>query len=88
MLSPTGVLSPMLLRVSTLIFPVTFLKTPGPYLRLQTTTDKRKNFSKIYPQMGQASSQMFNISVPDYRFGGVSNYQLARGARISRFVPF
>jgi len=40
-------------------------KTPGPYLRLQTTTDRRKNFSKIYSQMGQAFSQMFNISVPD-----------------------
>lgn len=43
-------------------------KTPGPYLRLQTTTDKRKNFFKIYSQMGQAFSQMFNISVPDWKF--------------------
>jgi hypothetical protein len=60
----TGVLSPMLSRVSTLVFPVIFLKNPGPYLRLQTTTDKRKNFPKLYSLMGQAFSQMF-ISLPD-----------------------
>jgi hypothetical protein len=40
-------------------------KTPGPYLRLQTTTDTPNSFSKIYSRMGQAFSQMFNISVPD-----------------------
>jgi len=80
------VLPPMLNRFSTLILTVKFLKTPGPYLRFQTTTDKRKNFSKIYSQMGRRSHKCSTFK--DYIFEGVPNYQLDRGAHMSRVVSF